>query len=175
MDCVCGCGTRVSKKTVEANLVAGRVALDLLAWDKERADGQLGADAVELESLIARGANAYQRLLSMIHGGQASISDEEGEDWLEESFDLRVNRKRMTERGGILAKSKLRLTDDDYAVLDRRRPELSFSGDIAGSGARDATDADVAGQLERLGRLRAEGLLTEDEFNAAKARVLSLS
>ncbi len=34
--------------------------------------------------------------------------------------------------------------------------------------------ADMLNQLERLGRLREQGVITEDEFKAAKARLLGL-
>jgi phage tail tape-measure protein len=35
-----------------------------------------------------------------------------------------------------------------------------------------AGDSDLLSQLERLGQLRSQGLLTEDEFSAAKAQLL---
>ena len=35
-----------------------------------------------------------------------------------------------------------------------------------------AASGDVLGQLERLGKLRSQGLLTEEEFTAAKAKLL---
>jgi len=37
-----------------------------------------------------------------------------------------------------------------------------------------ATQEDVITQLERLGALKAQGLLTEEEFNAQKAKLLGL-
>lgn len=36
-----------------------------------------------------------------------------------------------------------------------------------------ASDDDVISQLERLGALRAQGVLTEDEFAAQKAKILA--
>jgi len=36
------------------------------------------------------------------------------------------------------------------------------------------SNADVIAQLERLGQLRAQGLITEEEFTAAKAKILGL-
>jgi Short C-terminal domain len=41
---------------------------------------------------------------------------------------------------------------------------------VAAPGARNET-GDPAGQLQRLRSLRAEGILTEDEFRAAEARL----
>jgi hypothetical protein len=38
--------------------------------------------------------------------------------------------------------------------------------------APPAPDEDVITQLERLGSLKAQGLITEDEFNAQKAKLL---
>ena len=38
--------------------------------------------------------------------------------------------------------------------------------------APPAQDQDVITQLERLGALKAQGLITEDEFNAQKAKLL---
>ena len=37
-----------------------------------------------------------------------------------------------------------------------------------------APEEDVITQLERLGALKAQGLLTEEEFNAQKAKILGL-
>jgi len=35
-----------------------------------------------------------------------------------------------------------------------------------------ASNEDVVSQLERLGALKAQGLLTDEEFNAQKAKIL---
>ncbi len=75
----------------------------------------------------------------------------------------------MTSRGGLFAKGRLLLTEEDVERLDRERPELSFTGR-----GQDHEDADRAlSRLERLEALRGEGVLSDAEFNAAKARVLS--
>jgi hypothetical protein len=168
MDCFCGCGTRLPSRLTEVNLLASRMALELLAWDKARTGGRLGVDAPELESLISRGENAYQRLLLLLHdeGGPAAVDECEG--WIKESFDQRLGRDEITDRGSFFSRPKLRLGDDDYAVLDRRRPGQSFSRHSSAKGP----GADVADQLERLGRLHADGVLSDEEFAAAKGRVL---
>lgn len=44
---------------------------------------------------------------------------------------------------------------------------------ITTPGAEAAPDADLLSQLERLGQLRSQGLLTEQEFAAAKAQLLN--
>jgi hypothetical protein len=87
----------------------------------------------------------------------------------------------MIEKGSFLRGPKLRVTEEDIARLDRAHPERSFSATAtaavaaAGRGSAAAPDSDavdVAGQLERLGTLHADGVLTDEEFRAAKARVL---
>jgi hypothetical protein len=62
---------------------------------------------------------------------------------------------------------KLRLTEEDYARLDRVHPERSFSAETS-----EPADGDLVDELESLGAQRIKGLLTEDEFLAAKARLL---
>lgn len=48
--------------------------------------------------------------------------------------------------------------------------------DPSGAGPRSAPEegADVIAQLERLGALKTQGLITEEEFKAAKAKLLGL-
>lgn len=41
-------------------------------------------------------------------------------------------------------------------------------------GAAPPSNEDVVSQLERLGALKAQGLLTEEEFNAQKAKLLGM-
>lgn len=166
VDCFCGCETKLPARLVEANLLASRVALDLLAWDKVRAQGRLGAAAVEGESLIARGEGSYGRLLLLLHGEGRTESVKEAEAWLAESFEQRARRAEMTDKGGLFTRPKLRLGEEDYEQLDRAHPGQSFSG------RRPEAGGDVAGQLERLGALHSEGVLTDEELAAAKARLL---
>ncbi len=81
----------------------------------------------------------------------------------------------MTERSGFLRGPKLKLTKDDLARIDRVHPEQSFSASslvsVEAPDARGDT-GDPAGQLQRLRSLRADGILTEEEFRAAEARLL---
>ena len=66
MECVCGCGRDLPKKLGDRNVAAAAVALELLAWDKNRA--LPGPVPEGREALIARGAECYQRLLASLHG-----------------------------------------------------------------------------------------------------------
>lgn len=116
MECICGCGTGISRPLSDAALQASEVALELLAWDKARTEGRTpDREAERIDALVHRGALQYQRLLDTIHGERETASLAEG-----------------------------------------------------GKSAED----DVAGQLERLRALHAEGALSDEEFAAAKRRVL---
>ncbi|HVO55869.1 MAG TPA: SHOCT domain-containing protein [Solirubrobacterales bacterium] len=173
MDCFCGCGAKLPSRLIDANLVAGRVALDLLAWDKVRSQGRLGADRVELESVIARGENCYGRLALLLHGEGRESSVKESEAWLTESFDHRVDRREMTTKGSILREPTLTLDETDYEALDRKQPGQSFSRTAEPAAVDGRSSPDVADQLERLSRLHAEGVLSDEEFAAASRRVES--
>jgi hypothetical protein len=160
---------------IDTNLRISEVALELLAWDKLRAMSPMAPeDFVETERLIDRGANSHRRLLGALHEEFDGVSFDESADWLAESRARWRDNEEMTERRGFLRGPQLRLTKDDLARLDRVHPEESFS---ASSPARvgvpavleEATDRD--GQRRRLRSLRAEGILTEEEFRAAEARL----
>jgi hypothetical protein len=176
MECYCGCGRRVSRRLTDTNLRISEVALELLAWDKRRATSQMEpADFVETERLIDRGANFHRRLLATLHEEIDDVSLVESDEWLVESRARWKDSEEMTERGGFLRGRKLKLTKDDLARIDRVHPERSFPASspapVEVPGARGEA-GDPAGQLERLRSLRAEGILTEDEFRAAEARLL---
>ncbi len=175
MECYCGCGRRISRQLTDTNLRISEVALDLLAWDKRRSTSPMEpGDFVETERLIDRGANSHRRLLAALHGELESVSLAESAEWLAESKERWRDRDEMTEGGGFLRGPRLRLTKDDLARIDRLHPEQSFSASspvtVQVPGARGEA-ADTAGQLQRLRSLRAEGILTEDEFRAAEARL----
>jgi hypothetical protein len=160
----------VPRRLIEANIQAGEVALELLAWDKARAAHDPAFDSETMNLLIARGADCYQRLLLTLHGERDQDPPSSGcQEWLQDSLRERMDREEMTEKGSLLSSGKLKLTDSDLEMLDRSRPEMSFS---ASPSRRGASAGDVAGQLERLGALHASGLLTDEEFSAAKARVI---
>ncbi|HEY0280625.1 MAG TPA: SHOCT domain-containing protein [Solirubrobacterales bacterium] len=175
MECYCGCGRRVSRQLTDTNLRISAVALELLAWDKRRSTAPMEpGDFVETERLIDRGASSHRRLLATLHGEFDDVSLEPSAEWLAESKASWRDREEMTERGGFLRGPKLKLTKEDLARIDRVHPERSFSGSSAVpvevAGARH-DGGDSIGQLERLRSLRAEGILTEDEFRAAEARL----
>jgi Short C-terminal domain len=166
--CFCGCETKLRGNQIDLNLQASRLALELLAWDKARAAGRLGPPASDdAERQIERGAGCYQRLILTLHGEPSGYSLDEGEDWLHSSEVARRDRRYMTAKGGLFTANKLLLTEEDRESLDRVRPELSFTGKTESN-----RGGDVVSQLERLGALRAEGMLSDAEFSAAKARIL---
>lgn len=170
MDCVCGCGTRIKRGLVNVHLQATSVALELLAWDKARTEGRIPREEAEaIDSLVHRGALQYQRLLATIHGERESAPLAEGESWLEESEALRRDRRHMSEKAWVKKFSPLRLTEEEINLLDRKHPERTFSG-RADSAAGAGSEAET--QMQRLSALHAEGVLSDEEFAAAKRRVL---
>jgi hypothetical protein len=184
MECVCGCGREISGATLtQRNFTAARVALELLAWDKNRAGPSPGPDG--REGLIARGADCYQRLLYSVHEEGGGDPDADCDEWLKESGEMRLQREDMSKRRFLdRGFGSPNLSEHDMQQLDRQHPELSFTGrppapsggEAAvdeGAGANGAQpDDDLVGKLERLRSLRADGTLTDDEFAAAKARLL---
>jgi hypothetical protein len=185
MDCVCGCGREIEGVTLtQRNFVAASVALELLAWDKNRASPTPGPDG--REGLIARGADCYQRLLYSLHGEGGGDPDADCAEWLRESGEMRLQRSDMNKKQWLLGRGSgtPNLSEHDMAQLDRLRPELSFTGKVASTGAERTTtsgmpanggttaDRDLIGKLERLRALRDDGTLTDDEFAELKARLL---
>jgi hypothetical protein len=195
MDCVCGCGREISGATLtQRNFTAARVALELLAWDKNRASPTPGPQG--REGLIARGTDCYQRLLYALHEEGGGDPDADCDEWLRESGEMRLqrsdmNKKRFLDRGF----GSPNLSEYDMEQMDRLHPELSFTGKIpapSGGVAAQTADAvnapaadepaeqpsggadgdDLVAKLERLRALRDDGTLTDDEFAAAKARLL---
>jgi hypothetical protein len=155
------------------NVRVGEMAWELLAWDKYRTTGDREpTDAIETDRLVDRGAACCGLLLSTLHGERKMQSLRESDEWLQESRARWRTRSEMIDKGSFFSGPKLRLTDEDVAHLDRVRPDRSFSATTKGRAKEGGGAVDVASQLERLGALRAEGVLTEEEFRAAKARVL---
>jgi Short C-terminal domain len=171
MDCVCGCGKGISGKLADRNFLAASVALELLAWDKNRTSPKPGPDG--REGLIARGADCYQRLLYSLHGEGGGDPDDDCGAWLKESAELRATRSDMNARR-LFGNRPPNLSKSDLEQLDRRHPETSFTGAGTRAGVAVARpgDGDLVDQLERLRALRDDGVLTDDEFAAAKARLL---
>ena len=157
MECVCGCGTELSRRLSQRNFLAASVALELLAWDKNRASPVPGPDG--REGLIARGADCYQRLLYALHEEGAGDPDEDCNEWLKESAAMRAGLGEMN-RWKLLGQGPVRLSQAEVEQLDRKHPETSFTG--------------RSGDTDKLGRLRAlhaEGVLSDDELAAAEARL----
>ncbi len=183
MDCVCGCEREISGATLtQRNFVAARVALELLAWDKNRASPTPGPEG--REGLIARGADCYQRLLYALHEEGSGDPDADCDEWLHESAAMRAQRSDMTKKSFLgRGPGSPNLSEHDMAQLDRLHPELSFTGKIATPGGGHTAAAvaenddgapgdDLFDKLERLRALRDDGALTDEEFAAAKARLL---
>jgi len=158
MDCFCGCGDKLPGKVTEVNLEAANVALELLAWDKTRSANPISADVA---ALIDRGADCYGQILATLHGEPGPDPLPSSEAWLDDSFQARRENPEMTTKGSLLHRPKLNLTEPDYARLDRKHPERSFSG----------RPPEPAEQLKGLADLHAAGALTDEEFTAAKARL----
>jgi Short C-terminal domain len=159
MECVCGCGRDLPGKLHQRNFLAANVALELLVWDRNRASPAPGPEG--REGLIARGADCYGRLLHSLHGEGGADPDQDCNAWLNESAEMRAGRSDMNTRR-LLGNGAPNLSKADLAQLDRRHPELSFTG-------RTGEDTD---KLERLRTLHDDGVLTDEEFAAAKARLL---
>lgn len=157
MECVCGCGRDIPKRLIDRNFIAAAVAIELLTWDRNRA--LPGAGPEGREGLIARGVECYEQLLYSLHGEGSADPDPESNAWLEESRAMRESRSDMTKRR-FLRGSTANVSREDMDRLDRRHPERSFTG-----------GREVA-KLERLRALRDEDVLTDEEFTAAKERLL---
>jgi hypothetical protein len=169
MDCVCGCGRKIPKQLGDRNLTAAGVAIELLAWDKNRAlpgDGPEGR-----EGLIARGVECYEQLLYSLHGEGSANPDRPADDWLAESRGMRADNSDMTKKR-FFGSSTPRVSREDMARIDRRHPDRSFTGEGAQATIEPEADEDVVGKLERLRAMHDDELLTAEEFAAAKARLL---
>jgi hypothetical protein len=172
MECFCGCGRSVPRKLIDYEIRLGDMAWELLAWSKAlSAASPTSPDRREIEGLVERGAACYQRLLATVHQ-EGDLADlEDSSEWLEESRSMWRTRSEMTESGGILRGRKLRVVEGDIEMLDRVRPERSFQRPGPADQEPPPPPDDV-NRLERLGALREKGLLTEEEFRAAKSRLL---
>jgi hypothetical protein len=172
MDCVCGCGRDLHRKLADRNYIAAAVALELLAWDKNRAAEVTGPDG--REALIARGADSYAWLISSLHGEVSADPDDAANAWLAEAAEMRAGRTDMTQRRLLFGDGSPNLSEEDMARIDRRHPELTFTGTAAPESAPDAAGpagSDPSDNLARLRLLHDDGVLTDAEFEAAKARL----
>jgi Short C-terminal domain len=178
MECVCGCGRDIPKTCADRNFIAASVAIELLNWDRNRA--LPGPEPEGREGLIARGVECYERLLYSLHGEGGGDPDPEADAWLEDARAMRVDRSDMTKRR-FFGGSAPNVSKEDMDRLDRRHPERSFTGGTpraqdeptAPAVATATTDDDLVAKLERLRALRDDDVLTDEEFAAAKARLLA--
>jgi hypothetical protein len=190
MECVCGCGRDIPKRLIDRNFIAAAVAIELLTWDRNRALPGVGPEG--REGLIARGVECYERLLYSLHGEGGGDPDPEANAWLEDTRAMRADRSDMTKRR-FFGGSAPNVSKEDMDRLDRRHPERSFTGALeapgrepvaagapampvepaARSGPTAAGDDDLVARLERLRVLRDDDVLTDEEFAAAKARLLA--
>lgn len=187
MKCFCGCGRKVPRANFDVNMTAAKIALELFVWDRSRSYGRFGVDAPRLESTLERGAGAYRRLIAMNHG-ELPPDETEGEAWLLESLEAREDRPEMTAKGRLMSRGKLKVDDEELEhYLDREHPDRSFTGrepaapepetDQPPTAPQPDPDrgpdaVDLAEQLERIGRLHAAGVLDDEEFAAAKRRII---
>jgi hypothetical protein len=146
------------------HFVAASVALELLVWDKDRSLSEVGSPG--REGLIARGAECYEMLLYSLHAEGAGDPDDRCRAWLAESAEMRQGRGDLTTKP-LFRTGRPKLSKEDLARLDRRSPQRSFTGQ-----AEAPIDLDLVGRLERLRAFRDEGVLSEEEFALAKARLL---
>ncbi|MBV9787631.1 MAG: SHOCT domain-containing protein [Chloroflexi bacterium] len=65
------------------------------------------------------------------------------------------------------------LTQSVASVIQPAQPAQRSTSTSIPISTEPAADADLLSQLERLGQLRSQGLLTEAEFSAAKAQLLN--
>src|ERR1700760_4629927 len=118
MECVCGCGREISGSTgAQRNFIAASVALELLAWDKNRASPTPGPDG--REGLIARGSDCYRRLLYSLHGEGGGDPDEDCNEWMTESAEMRAGLADMN-TWRLVGRGPPSLSKTDMAQLDRK-------------------------------------------------------
>lgn len=147
MNCLCGCGRKISRAQTRVNLLAGEVALELIVWDKARSvRSPVAAD--EIAALIDQGAPHYQELLAHLHAGRAP-SDRDLEPigaWVARS---REARKRIGEELPVVPKKKTKMSHEEAARVDRVHPERSFTGGLEAA-AEPSAQPSGAPDLESL-------------------------
>jgi hypothetical protein len=169
MDCLCGCGTKLSRGVVDFNFQAGDIASELMIWDKARAGLDPDSDDVAaIGRMIEPGAAIYQRSLAILHGEAAPGDLEEGARWLERSRDA---RREMSQTRPFVPGNRIKPTESDFERFNPLRPETTFSGPDRPLRAAGDPEDPVA-RLRGLRDLHAAGALTDAEFAAAKARVI---
>jgi hypothetical protein len=126
VNCICGCGKRLGRDQIELNLQAGSVAMELVVWDRARSLRSPVA-AAEVEATIADGARLYQEILAAIHAGEDPQKDhlEQVDVWL---AGTAASRRRLSAQLPALPKKRIKLSDGEQELVDRRHPERTFTG-----------------------------------------------
>jgi hypothetical protein len=109
--------------------------------------------------LIAVGTSAFKMSQSEVQQVE-EYTGQKVEDLSEEKLDSAM---------GDLGIEGQEPTDQEVAMLEAE----DGSAPVAPASA-PASQADVITQLERLGTLKAHGILTEEEFQAQKAKLLGI-
>ena len=112
--------------------------------------------------LVAAGATAVKMSQSEVQQVE-QYTGQKAEDLSEEQLDAAMNEL------GIEGQEP---TDQEIAMLEAEEDKAQ-QAPPARSGSAPAPQEDLIAQLERLGALKAQGLLTDEEFAAAKAKLLA--
>ena len=93
----------------------------------------------------------------------------------EEKSDARTLQKRTAATASNAAKREL-MGDEAYLLEKRgwrkRKAERAAAAATSATAQPQPPPTDIVGKLSELAKLRSQGFLDEDEFKAAKARVL---
>jgi hypothetical protein len=108
--------------------------------------------------LVAAGATAVKMSQSEVQQVE-QYTGQKAEDLSEEQLDAAMNEL------GIEGQEP---TDQEIAMLEAEEDKAQSAPSNA-----PAPQDDLIAQLERLGTLKAQGLLTDEEFAAAKAKLLA--
>jgi len=115
--------------------------------------------------LVAAGATAVKMSQSEVQQVE-QYTGQKAEDLSEEQLDAAMNEL------GIEGQEP---TDQEIAMLEAEEDKAQQVPPTSGPapGIAPAPQGDLIAQLERLGTLKAQGLLTDEEFAAAKAKLLA--
>ena len=64
--------------------------------------------------------------------------------------------------------------DQKYAAQDQARYEQEMAAQQAAQAAAAPAEPDYAAELEKLAQLKAQGIITEEEFEAKKKQILGI-
>jgi hypothetical protein len=108
--------------------------------------------------LVAAGTTAVKMSQSEVQQVE-QYTGQKAEDLSEEQLDAAMNEL------GIEGQEP---TDQEIAMLEAEEDKAQPASSVA-----PAPQGDLIAQLERLGTLKAQGLLTDEEFTAAKQKLLA--